>query len=118
MMSSQWFYTKNNIGYGPVTSEQLKVLLQNGTLSPSDTIWRDGMKGWQPADKVTGLFPLCVARTVPPPLPPINQPNLASSANETSSTLPASSRRLTGLLIFGGILSVCVLGLIAVGTGY
>lgn len=68
-MGQEWYYTKNGAKHGPVTAGELKALAQAGTLSPGDTVWREGMTGWKPAGKVQGLFAASGGAKGPPPVP-------------------------------------------------
>lgn len=43
-----WYYALNNQQQGPVSGDQLRALLQNGTISPASLVWREGMASWQP----------------------------------------------------------------------
>lgn len=53
---TQWHYSRNGQENGPVSSSELKQLAARGQLQPTDTVWREGLKGWIPASKVNGLF--------------------------------------------------------------
>lgn len=60
-----WFYSKGDQKMGPVGPFELKSAVKNGTLSPYDYIWRDGMQNWLEAGKADGLFE---KKTFPPPV--------------------------------------------------
>jgi hypothetical protein len=55
-MASEWFYTLNGEKHGPVSSQELRRLAQAGTLSPTDLLWKEGMKEWCPASQARKLF--------------------------------------------------------------
>ena len=55
-MAQQWYYEKDGIQHGPVTSQQLKQLAVSGELQPSDSVCRDGRDERKPAKAVKGLF--------------------------------------------------------------
>jgi hypothetical protein len=74
-MASQWFYLQDGIETGPVPSSELKLLAAAGKLKPTDLIWKEGMRGWVPASRLTELFPPPPLPTLPPtPPPPRMQP--------------------------------------------
>ena len=53
---AQWYYLVNNQQQGPISSEQLKELSANGTVTPQTYVWREGLDDWKPANMVQGLF--------------------------------------------------------------
>ena len=54
---AEWFYARNNKRAGPVSEADLKGLAADGTLSPKDLVWTEGMAEWTRAEKVNELFP-------------------------------------------------------------
>jgi RsiW-degrading membrane proteinase PrsW (M82 family) len=75
-MASQWYYRKGEEKVGPISASQLKQLADSGSLSPSDFIWKDGLKEWVPARFVNGLFPpveLSMAQSISPPRTPFDK---------------------------------------------
>jgi len=55
-MAEQWYYGRDGQHAGPVTSQRLKELADNGDLQPSDLVWKEGLSEWIPAKKINGLF--------------------------------------------------------------
>jgi hypothetical protein len=55
-MASEWFYTVKGEKHGPVSSQELRRLAQEGTLSRTDLLWKEGMKDWRPASEAQKLF--------------------------------------------------------------
>ena len=53
-MADQWYYGRDGQHAGPVTSQKLKELVDNGDLQPSDLIWKEGLSEWITAKKVKG----------------------------------------------------------------
>ncbi len=47
-----WYYSLNNQQLGPVSSEKLAALVQDGTITASTLVWRQGMQNWQPYGSV------------------------------------------------------------------
>jgi hypothetical protein len=56
-VSKDWFYSVGDSRLGPVTEDELKRLVAEGKLKPSDLVWRDGMADWVEARTVEALFP-------------------------------------------------------------
>jgi hypothetical protein len=103
-MTSQWFYKFVDEQIGPLSSAELRNLVQRGTVK-QDTLVRQTPDGvWVPAERVRGL--LTVSNPTPPPIP-------ARATVETktadSSTAPKRivARRL---LLFIGLTCVLLLG--------
>ena len=58
LMANEWRFTLNGQpAASPVSWGQLKRLVADGQLQPTDTVWQEGMTGWAPAGSVKGLFP-------------------------------------------------------------
>ncbi|CAA9376954.1 MAG: hypothetical protein AVDCRST_MAG64-359 [uncultured Phycisphaerae bacterium] len=55
-MAGQWFYTSNGGQAGPVDTADLRRLVGEGALRPTDLVWREGLAEWMPASQVPGLF--------------------------------------------------------------
>jgi hypothetical protein len=71
MVELQWFFARDTVQSGPVTTAQLRLLAQAGQLAPEDLVWREGMDDWAPAARVKGLFPEPRPPAEPvPPAPP------------------------------------------------
>lgn len=47
-----WYYEKNDQQHGPVSQEELKALVQSGSITKDDLAWREGMGDWQPICRV------------------------------------------------------------------
>ncbi|MBN9122217.1 MAG: LITAF-like zinc ribbon domain-containing protein [Planctomycetes bacterium] len=63
-----WHYSANGAKRGPVTTTQLKSLVESGVLRTNDLLWREGMPAWVEAGTVPELFP-AGAQVKPPPAP-------------------------------------------------
>lgn len=55
-MATQWYYSGSNGQQGPVSSSELKALAGNGSLAPTDLVWKEGLEDWIEATKVRGLI--------------------------------------------------------------
>jgi uncharacterized membrane protein YhaH (DUF805 family) len=65
--SAQWYYSQAGQQHGPVGLAELKSLAQSGQLNPRhDMVWTQGMKDWQPAGEVDGVFEKRVVETPAP----------------------------------------------------
>jgi hypothetical protein len=52
-----WYYARDNQAVGPLSSAQLKELVDSGGLGPTDLVLRAGSQKWVAASAVKGLFP-------------------------------------------------------------
>lgn len=48
-----WYYALNDQQIGPVSDDDFKNLVANGTIQPTTRIWREGMADWQPLSQVS-----------------------------------------------------------------
>ena len=53
-MASEWYYIKNGIQNGPVTSLELKGLAESNLLSRTDLVWKEGMAEWVDRGRAMG----------------------------------------------------------------
>jgi hypothetical protein len=53
---NNWYVAKNNQPVGPLTAKQLKEMVDEGEVLPTDMIWREGIPNWVQAQTVKGLF--------------------------------------------------------------
>lgn len=65
---AQYHVSINGQQAGPFTVVQLQQMVEQGSLTPSTYIWKQGMGGWDFASNVAELAPLF--QSTPPPLPP------------------------------------------------
>jgi hypothetical protein len=68
-MIDQWYVARDRQKVGPYSMEQIKALVGQGQLAPTDMLLKEGVQKWVPASTVDGLF---VAQVVPPPLPAVS----------------------------------------------
>lgn len=54
-MSENWFYAQNGQQIGPVTAEQIREAVGEGSLDHADLVWRDGMAQWTPIASIAEL---------------------------------------------------------------
>lgn len=67
MEAAEWFYVHDGHRVGPVQASVLKELASNGSLRPTDPVWRSGLSWSLPASHIKGLFQSDLP--TPPPLP-------------------------------------------------
>jgi hypothetical protein len=85
----KWYYSWNGEKLGPVSLDELKRLVEEGTLEAGDLVWTKGMPEWLPAGKVPELpFP-----EEPPPLPD-SQVLRQAIQGRWDEALPAGARWL------------------------
>ncbi len=63
-MPNEWYVAVSGTQTGPLSTAQLRILVRDKKLRPTDLIWYKGLKDWASASRVKGLFP-----AEPPPLP-------------------------------------------------
>lgn len=56
-MAEMWYYTTEGKQMDPVSMKELKRLVGDGTLKPTDMVWKEGMARWIRASSVRELFP-------------------------------------------------------------
>ena len=108
-MDKMWYYalggTEKN---GPVTEVELRNLLADGKIKPTDLIWSDGMSNWVPASS------LAEAQTPPIIAPPDSVQPIASGAELPNGLL--AWMNFVGIMnIIGGALTC--LSCIGIVTG-
>jgi hypothetical protein len=102
-MASNWYYMKNGAKYGPLSSSELKQLARDGLLAKTDTLWKEGLKEWQPASKVKGLFDSPVPDASVPPPPP--KPPIPSEPPQKLENQPAPPSIATAAKVLFGAVS-------------
>lgn len=55
-MAQEWYYTVKGEQVGPVSPAELKKAATEGTLQPTDLVWKEGMAEWVEAQSIKGLF--------------------------------------------------------------
>ena len=86
-----WYYSFDGRNIGPLSTDQLRSLLQNGEIAAETSVWKDGMADWTGADKVPELC------GDPPHGPPptlagaTNAPRALGADTAIASEVPASA---------------------------
>lgn len=112
-MSAKWFRRVDGEEVGPHSADELKSLAQSGELLPEDLIWKDGLKDWVPARKVTGLFD-GVRSVNPPPVPKSIPEVIIQTPGKQHVWTTAASKYASGCLGTFGVLSA--MGIVSILT--
>jgi hypothetical protein len=65
--SPQFFFSHDDVEYGPVPATHLRKLAASHQLRPSDKVRRQGTTHWVPASSIQGLYPPPSATNARPP---------------------------------------------------
>jgi hypothetical protein len=60
-MSATWYYAQGNQQHGPVSLDEIRVLLASGRLTPTDLAWQEGMPNWVAIRTIPELAPSLAA---------------------------------------------------------
>jgi hypothetical protein len=61
-----WYYSKNGMQLGPLSTEEFSGKASSGEVLPSDLIWKEGMSDWKPLAQVPEFHGLSSLSTPPP----------------------------------------------------
>ena len=109
-MQEQWYYSKDRSQReGPVATERLRELIQQGVLPPTTLVWTEGMADWAPASD-------CVPMDGAPPIgidspPPSAAESPAPSGVEAVHTAQPSAEAPANLAVwmrFVGVMTIVV----------
>jgi hypothetical protein len=51
-----WYYAENNQQRGPVSEDEMKRLVADGTVTPQTLVWHEGLANWAPCSTVAAQF--------------------------------------------------------------
>jgi hypothetical protein len=92
-MNDSIFYAIGKTRRGPVSIDDLRILVAKGEFRRTDLVWREGMPKWQPAVAIPEIF-----EGMPPDLDFVPSsasdflPGIDSGQQGTGSTAPASEK--------------------------
>jgi hypothetical protein len=66
-----WYVTRNGVQEGPYSEDQMRVIVDQRVLMPTDLVWHAGLSEWTLARNVSGL--------VLPPVNPLTAPGMAAT---------------------------------------
>ncbi len=88
-MATTWLIAKQGQHIGPMSSSELKQLVQTGHLLPTDLIWQVGTASWTQASSVPGLFHQETAVREPEQAMAVDEHKPADEANGLLAASPA-----------------------------
>jgi uncharacterized membrane protein len=77
-MSAAWYYAHGNQQHGPVSLDEIRILLASGRLTPADLAWREGLASWAPIRTISELASATAASA------PVAGPELAEGTGGQS----------------------------------
>lgn len=80
---NNWWYARDNERVGPVSIDDLKALLERGSILMSTMVWQEGMEAWRPINEIPALA--TIRQAVPPPIPQLPE-------SERLIAMPLASR--------------------------
>jgi len=93
-MPDRWFYKLGDAKQGPVSTDQLRSMLQQQKLPVESRVWREGMESWLPAGEVPGLLP----------------PGFLVHASDTALKADSGRSFLSPRLIIAGVAGLALVG--------
>lgn len=92
-----WHYVVRQDRLGPVSDEEFRELIRNGTVARDTLVWKPGFEGWQTAGEVLAA----AFNEVPPPLPSSHsaRPSVRLSKDEPMAESPADSSQMRSIRI-------------------
>ena len=90
-MSNDWFVRVNNEEHGPLSSNRLKQLVQQGKIGPETFIKKGASGTWLRANHVNGLFPTIPPAPTVPNRSPMVQPGHPQPVKPETSDVPIST---------------------------
>lgn len=111
-MATQWYFERDGQRQGPLTSQQLRAMVEQGLIGPSTLLWREGLDDWVPASKIGGLFADTKAQSVA--APKSAEPTRVARVTER---LPLADRILRAGFAIGRWVSIIVVLLAIVVIG-
>jgi GYF domain 2 len=79
--SPQWYYARDSVPRGPVSTQQLQALVEQGQVTVETQVWKEGMAGWERYSQV-------VRKGEPSIHPP---PDLAASVPTSPGFAPVAT---------------------------
>ena len=102
-MATQWYFDRDGERQGPLTTQQLRAMVDQGLIVPSTLLWREGFDDWVPASKVGGLFPDASGKPTPD-----SKPSKSKQNAQGSDPLPLADRILRTGFAIGRWVSIIV----------
>jgi hypothetical protein len=116
-MSDLWFYARNKQKLGPVSTDELRQLLRDGTLQPHDMVLRQGAVTWVSAGSAippsAPEAPAAEVRRAPRDATPQRPPAAPRAGKRAAPTSPLLWAGIAG----GGVLALLLGGLVGFFVG-
>jgi hypothetical protein len=91
-MERKWYYAVDGVRHGPLTEEELRALLESGTLGDAALVWQPEFgPSWRAASEVRPLLARAPSAP-PPPAAPAEDVPLAGAPGACPSALEAASQ--------------------------
>ncbi|MDX2288332.1 MAG: GYF domain-containing protein [Hyphomicrobiaceae bacterium] len=91
---TQWYLAREGKQIGPITDEEMRILVQGGHVLPTDLVWRPGFDDWLPAQNV---FPRPAPQPSPDPTPPARvEPEPVAPVQPVTQTRPVAPQSAPG----------------------
>lgn len=127
-----WYYAENGEAKGPLSRDDMRALVEAGTITRQTRVWTHSLKAWMSAEDTTleNLFKAMPSTDILPPLPspPIDQPVPSSAptalrpeiaSSPMSSALPEGfeSPRLLAHCITASIVAFTIIIAVGIWSG-
>jgi uncharacterized membrane protein len=73
-MSIAWQYMKNGAQTGPATTDEIKALINSGTIKADTLVWREGLPSWVAVSTLADFAGVVPPAAPPPPPAPAGAP--------------------------------------------
>ena len=80
-----WYFAQSNIRKGPVSVEEIRSLIEEGSITQSALVWKQGMDNWLPItetelrDLLPTDLPPPIPVDIPPPIPARRYQNMRTN---------------------------------------
>jgi hypothetical protein len=102
-MAGQWYVRRGENQAGPFSDAVLKGMAVNGSLLPTDSVWKRELENWHPAGQVRGLFAAGVSA---------GAPQGKTEGDSTGGVIPYKNPKALIAYYTGIFLSPCCLGFV------
>jgi hypothetical protein len=125
-----WYYEENGAANGPLSREEIRDLVQTGTITRQTRMWTDSLQKWLPAEETTleNLFktapsasipapPPAMAEPAPPPIPAASIPGSGVPPLPVAAPVGFSSPRLLANILTALLIVLTVLTAMEIWSG-
>lgn len=117
-MEMLWYYSKNSTQLGPVPFEELRSRLAAGEITPSDRVWREGMKDWAAISTVEELRPMLSTASVTGGDTPYTAPTTYTPMPYPAAVAPTSGLAIASMVcgIVGLVACMMIPGVLSIAA--